>query len=622
MTDQLDLQKTYRAILDAARGRRFISYGALAKANDTEWNKVHRKMNRHLGKLVEFAVENDWPMLSAIVVRQNNIDNGHMDGETRTGFITCARELGFDIGDETAFIEEQQQAVFSWAQNAPDELEINEDGGADEPTPSEDSTSDLFDDPDRQFWFVGASWGGVDQTERFISDGIWQNGHGKEKYSELVARIKPGDRIAIKSKFKRKNNLPFDNQNIDVSGLYIKAIGTVTKAAEDGRTIKVGWQSFEQSKIWYFYTGRYHGTINEAVASNDRARRLIKFAFGDDEQDIKFWLSQPYWDKRYRTSKTTPAHSLDDQEATDTDGEEVEFTPYVISDILNDGCFLSEEDLNSALSNLHEKKNLILQGPPGTGKTWLAKRLGYTLIGTKDSEITRKRMRAIQFHPSLSYEDFIRGWRPDSDGRLSLIDGIFLEAVKAARAEPDRPFVLVIEEINRGNPAQIFGEILTLLEKDKRNEDEAIELAYRHSEGERIFVPENLYVVGTMNIADRSLALVDFAFRRRFAFVSLEPVFDEKWLKWCEESGMDKEILSRIQERMIKLNKEIAEDRALGEQFKIGHSYVTPARDEQVTDTRTWFTEIVKTEIAPLLEEYWFDNHDKVTSSKNSLLDL
>ena len=180
---------------------------------------------------------------------------------------------------------------------------------------------------------------------------------------------------------------------------------------------------------------------------------------------------------------------------------------------------------------------------------------------------------------------------------------------------------MIIEEINRGNPVQIFGEMLTLLEKDKRKEDEAIELAYSHSEAERIYIPDNLYVIGTMNIADRSLALVDFALRRRFAFVSLEPVLNERWWDWCvKQSGMDAEILSLIQERMIKLNKEISEDRTLGEQFKIGHSYVTPAPSEQVADTRTWFTEIVETEIAPLLEEYWFDNPDKAASSKNNLL--
>ena len=621
MTDQLDLKKTYRAILDAARDQRFISYGDLANANDAEWNKVRYKMNLHLGQLVEFAVANDWPLLSAIVVNKKDTKNGDLKGKALKGFIDFAKKLDFDIGDQTSFVKQQQQEIFKWAQNAPDELEINEDETADQSAPSENSASDLFDDPNRQFWFVGANWDGDDQTERFISEGIWQNGH-KDKFSELVARIKPGDLIAIKSTFKQINNLPFDNQNKVVSCMHIKAIGTVVEPTEDGKTIKVDWQLFDDPKTWYFSTGRYFYAISEAVASDDHARRLIQFAFGDHKQDYEFWLRQPRWAEQYRTVSTTPAYIADDQEEADTDSEEIEFEPYEISDILDDGCFLSEEALKSALSRLREKKNLILQGPPGTGKTWLAKRLGYLLVGTKDREITRKCMRSVQFHPSLSYEDFVRGWRPDGDGRLSLTDGIFLEAVKKAeRAEPDSPFIIVIEEINRGNPVQIFGEMLTLLEKDKRKEGEAIELAYRRSETERIFIPNNLYVIGTMNIADRSLALVDFALRRRFAFVSLEPVFNETWLEWCvKQSGVDKEVLSRIQERMIKLNKEIAEDRTLGEQFKIGHSYVTPAPGEQVVDTRTWFTEIVETEIAPLLEEYWFENPDKATSSKNNLL--
>ena len=121
--------------------------------------------------------------------------------------------------------------------------------------------------------------------------------------------------------------------------------------------------------------------------------------------------------------------------------------------------------LTQILSRVQAKKNLVLQGPPGTGKTWLAKRLAYALIGSKDPKVARDRLRIVQFHPSLSYEDFVRGWRPSAAGKLELVDGIFLEVVEAAKAEPDRPFVLVIEEINRGNPAQIFGEILTLLEE-------------------------------------------------------------------------------------------------------------------------------------------------------------
>lgn len=215
----------------------------------------------------------------------------------------------------------------------------------------------------------------------------------------------------------------------------------------------------------------------------------------------------------------------------------------------------------------------------------------------------------------------MRGWRPDGNGQLSLIDGVFLESVEAARAEPDRDFIVIIEEINRGNPAQIFGEMLTLLEKDKRSEEEAIQLAYHRDRGERFFIPRNLYLIGTMNIADRSLALVDLALRRRFAFVNLEPALNKNWIKWCiERTGIDEAVLLDIQQRMNELNDEISADRSLGTQFRIGHSYVTPKPDDTISDPKAWFRSIIETEIEPLLEEYWFDNLDKVTTSKAQLL--
>ena len=308
-------------------------------------------------------------------------------------------------------------------------------------------------------------------------------------------------------------------------------------------------------------------------------------------------------------------------EVTETNGCERHFEPYGIADISGDGCFLSEHDLSAALARLEEKKNLVLQGPPGTGKTWLAKRLAYALIGTRDPRVSRKRIRAIQFHPSLSYEDFVRGWRPVGSGQLTLKDGVFLESVGASHAEPDGPFVVIIEEINRGNPAQVFGEMLTLLEKDKRREDEAIELAYCRDPGERVFIPDNLYVIGTMNIADRSLALVDLALRRRFAFITLKPMLNDRWKQWCVEVGFNDEDIVDIQTKITQINDDIKEDLSLGEPFRIGHSYVTPTRGEKIDDARAWFRRIVETEIGPLLEEYWFDNPSKATDSKDRLLE-
>ena len=292
--------------------------------------------------------------------------------------------------------------------------------------------------------------------------------------------------------------------------------------------------------------------------------------------------------------------------------------PYTVEDILKDGCFLERAEIDRLLDRLRTKKNLILQGPPGTGKTWLAKRLAFALMGQKDES----KVRAVQFHPNLSYEDFVRGWRPTGDGKLSLADGVFMEAIKAASKDPSSKFVVVIEEINRGNPAQIFGELLTLLEAGKRTPNEALELCYPDADGKRrpVHIPENLYVIGTMNIADRSLALVDLALRRRFAFVGLEPRLGSAWRDWVvKECSVDPTLVADIERRIAELNDQIAADARLGKQFRIGHSYVTPVYRLEAGDTRKWFRQVVETEIGPLLEEYWFDAPDEAQKACDRL---
>jgi 5-methylcytosine-specific restriction protein B len=180
---------------------------------------------------------------------------------------------------------------------------------------------------------------------------------------------------------------------------------------------------------------------------------------------------------------------------------------------------------------------------------------------------------------------------------------------------------VVIEEINRGNPAQIFGEMLTLLEADKRTPTEALELSYRRSENERVFIPDNLYVIGTMNVADRSLALVDLALRRRFAFINLEPIFGEVWRNWVhQKSGISIATLEDIEQRLLVLNNDISTDSTLGAQFKIGHSYVTPAFSTTIDDAQEWFKQVVSTEIGPLLDEYWFDDLDRSRKAQDVLI--
>ena len=347
----------------------------------------------------------------------------------------------------------------------------------------------------------------------------------------------------------------------------------------------------------------------------------LRSRFGEDGYPVHSFpdLSLASWMYKDPVDEPVPAGDIGTNAGAEqeTEGEVREafqvaapIVPYSVEDILKDGCFLERAEIDRLLDRLRTKKNLILQGPPGTGKTWLAKRLAFALMGQKDDS----KVRAVQFHPNLSYEDFVRGWRPTGEGKLSLADGVFMEAIKAASKDPSSKFAVVIEEINRGNPAQIFGELLTLLEAGKRTPNEALELCYPDADGKRrpVHIPENLYVVGTMNIADRSLALVDLALRRRFAFVGLEPRLGQVWRDWVvKDCAVDPGLVADIERRIAELNDQIAADARLGKQFRIGHSYVTPAHRLEAGDTKKWFQQVVETEIGPLLDEYWFDAPDE-----------
>lgn len=713
----------------------------------------------------------------------------------------------------------------------------------------------------RSYWFVGAIYNETDdQTERFLKDGIWENGY-ENKYQDLVLGMKPGDRIAIKSSYTRKNGLPFDNKGQFVSTMAIKAIGTIIKNRGNGRVVDVKWESqFNPVREWYFFTNR--NTIWRIIPNDWMAENLIDFTFKNQPQNIDKFRNEPYWKERfgdvseeqerfkwshfyeavadkliefkYRRSELVkfmldvaekydlsylrgkklddmcpftffglfnrgmtdqsrkllakeiadflsiseaipdsfegvpvlnnqkswffgsepgrkpddvdslwnffevalkfsdepseeiiesfkklynkvtgqyiigwnitmglywmrpwtfvtldtrsqnyikrklglevgknghkhrasasdyvkllnelelrfkddsfPVHSFpelsyeavlykspptdpeeNEQQETDEDYEDGEteseptstpLVPYALDDIIDEGAFYSKQFLSDILTSLKRKKNVILQGPPGTGKTWLAKKLAYALMGQKDES----KLRAVQFHTNFTYEDFVRGFRPSGDGKLSLEDGPLLKMIEDARKDALGTYILVIEEINRGNPAQIFGEMLTLLEADKRTPNERLQLAYLRSKEERIYIPNNIFIIGTMNVADRSLAMVDFALRRRFAFIDLEPIFGDTWKAWVnEKSGISLEFLTQIETRLIKLNKELEEDQNLGAQFKIGHSYVTTK--ESVSDEKKWFKDVVITEIGPLLDEYWFDDRDRAKHWKTELIE-
>ncbi len=720
----------------------------------------------------------------------------------------------------------------------------------------------LSSDSSRPSWFVGAGWGGTDdQTDRFLRDGIWENGYEDGEFSEQVDAVRVGDRIAIKARYGRRNNLPFDNHGEYVPGMLIKAVGVVKQNMRDGRILRVDWTRVNPPREWYF--SMYAQTIHAVYPGEWKTDALIAFTFNKQEQDINRWRNDPqYRDKfgdhakpdsrfawtrfytefadrllqfrhdrrpladaisqlanrrlelpfaitdRFPDGSTGPlqdicpftAMGLFNRSLTDTnrlaiatemaeilgvsepppelstnddgipvlnnqrswffrfangrddgdidllwqvfsdaialaeseenrsafirlfddaqslpivrynltvglfwtrpqrfvpldgnsrsyisnrldipisknvlsggdylalcdllldsfqydsfgvhsfpelswaayqppsptpaptvprstppaDPEPVPEPPpppaYDINDILADGCFLPRATLETMLNRLRTKRNIILQGPPGAGKTWLSKRLAYALIGNKDTD----KVRQVQFHPNLSYEDFVRGWRPQGDGNLKLIDGPFLKLAEDARRDPSTKYVMVIEEINRGNPASIFGELLTLLESDKRGPDDALALAYPRSDSERFHIPPNVYVIGTMNLADRSLALVDIALRRRFAFFDLEPIFNNRWRDWVhEQSSIPTDFLDDVATRITSLNDQIDSDRNLGPQFRIGHSHFTPTPGTATDDANVWFKDVVETEIAPLLREYWFDDADKAETETTKLL--
>ncbi len=287
--------------------------------------------------------------------------------------------------------------------------------------------------------------------------------------------------------------------------------------------------------------------------------------------------------------------------------------PYPITRALN-GLFMAPEEFTNMVDSLHYKKNIIIQGPPGVGKTFVAKRLAYALLKERDDE----RVQVVQFHQSYSYEDFVQGYRPTDSGRFERRDGVFYQFCKRAAADPARDYVMVIDEINRGNVSKIFGELMLLIEGDKRGEE--IALTYSNGLSERFSVPRNLHLVGTMNTADRSLALVDYALRRRFRFFNLRPEFGSpKFAESLSQSGVTPSLSGKIIDRMNGLNQVIAADvRDLGPGFEIGHSYFTcPISDHG--DENRWYENIIKYEVEPLLEEYWFNKEDTVKKELEKL---
>lgn len=283
--------------------------------------------------------------------------------------------------------------------------------------------------------------------------------------------------------------------------------------------------------------------------------------------------------------------------------QEAAVEKYSKADFLNE-VYMTENRYDMLLSVLRNKKNIILQGAPGVGKTFAAKRLAYSMIGEKDES----RIEFVQFHQNYSYEDFMMGYKPVNDG-FELKHGIFYRFCQKAANQPEKDFFFIIDEINRGNMSKIFGELLMLIERDYRGTKTT--LAYN---GLTFTVPKNIYIIGMMNTADRSLAMIDYALRRRFSFFEIEPGFDsDGFVKY--QDALDNETFNELVVKVKELNKEIALDKSLGKGFCIGHSYFCG----QSTCSDEWMHSIVDYDILPMLSEYWFDDNGKLQRWENLL---
>ena len=315
-------------------------------------------------------------------------------------------------------------------------------------------------------------------------------------------------------------------------------------------------------------------------------------------EDDPQWIGHSLW--RFISS-----YGVEEESEDTVDEQPTAYTP----DDFKKEVFISDEKYDDIVSLLKRKKNIILTGAPGVGKTFMAKRLVYSLIGSTD----KSKIKFIQFHQSYSYEEFIEGYRPNEDGGFTLEDGIFTKFCLKAQSDSNTPYYLIIDEINRGNLSKIFGELLMLIEGDKRGE--TLSLTYSK---QPFSVPKNLYIIGLMNTADRSLAIIDYALRRRFSFINIEPAFDTQKFIDNFKATFEPECNSVI-DLIKELNIEIKDDPALGEGFMVGHSYFCVDIKDGAKLTKKDLNGILYYEIKPLIEEYWYDDKTMLEKWKTKI---
>ncbi len=354
---------------------------------------------------------------------------------------------------------------------------------------------------------------------------------------------------------------------------------------------------------------KLYDAIRQELLKDDELKTLLKSQLTDDcysdealctlTIDFGFYISRRYnnANNEAEISEQTDEYSSEEQPQA--------LTYYSRKDFLSN-VFITADKYDSLVRMLKAKKNIILQGAPGVGKTFAARRLAYSIMGVKDDS----RIEFVQFHQNYSYEDFVMGYKPNENG-FELKKGIFYSFCQKAASTPDKDYFFIIDEINRGNMSKIFGELLMLIEKDYRGTP--LTLAYN---GLPFRVPKNLHIIGMMNTADRSLAMIDYALRRRFSFFDMEPGFDSDGFKSYQQD-LNSEKLNRLVAELKSLNNAIIEDKSLGQGFCIGHSYLC---GEEICKDE-WLQGVVEYDILPMLAEYWFDELDKYEEWKKRLTD-
>ena len=563
MDDSLDLQTTYRAILNAARQGKYVSYGALAKANGAEWAKVRYKLNNQLGEIMTLAARRDWPIPSAIVVDQANLETGTLSVSATKGFVGAARELGFDVQDPQTFIAEQQQAMFAWAEGAPDEL------GPPKPYLDHPLNTILYGPPG-----TGKTYATFQRCVEFCGSTV--GGKTPEAIHERYRKLVEEGRVEFVTFHQSYGYEEF------VEGLRPETEG-------DGGGFRL--------KVRDGVLKRIAKRARSTPAVHTRKRKFVKIQLS--EQDV---FEECMKDDCVRFG---PSKNWSDEDWSDARHDTYDGCLNRFEERWGQGSKRFWNATSAATFRAWVNRGDIVVVPDGYSKS------KYRAVGeiVGDYEYARRsssplwpHRRAVRWHwrakgnpsPVRDFQDKGFGGQLVHELRPSRPD-ILLQNLQQDRQR--QPYVLVIDEINRANIAKVLGELITLLEEDKREGAEnELAVTLPHS-NERFTLPPNLHVLGTMNTADRSIALLDTALRRRFVFEEITP--EPALLTKAGESAGVKlpAVLRAMNDRLEWL---------VGRDHLIGHAWFLKANSREAVD------EVMRRKVIPLIAEYFYDDWEKV----------